>query len=301
MRFRTVSRSRPCKICNKPDWCALSFNGQVSMCRRIEGGVRKIDKSGCDFWLHGMPEKKIRERGIKLKNVNEDKKINPPVVLDEIYNVMLDSLSLSKLHRENLLNKRKIPESHILKNKYRSLTNADRKDTAERLLNQFGSEICSKTPGLYQLESGEWRIAGCEGLLIPVRDKEGLIIGLKIRSSRLGKYIWLSSKSKGGVSPGCPIHFPIFNYSKIDEIRITEGELKADIATIYTDIPTISIPGVSSWRKVIPVLQKIKPKLVRIAFDADYDEKRLVAASLVKMISYLKKSGHDFKVEVWNE
>lgn len=301
MRFRPVTRSKPCKICGKPDWCSLSFNEKVSLCRRVEGGISKVDKSGCDFWLHGLPEKKsIKNRDISIKS-EPVVKINPPQVLNEVYNYMLDILPLLEVHRDNLELKRKIPEINVFRNRYRSLIDSYRKYVAEKLLTRFGSEICSRTPGLYQLESGEWSIAGSTGLLIPVRNQYGLIIGLKIRSFSLGKYTWLSSKSKGGCSPGCQVHHPIWDYSNVKELRITEGELKADIATIFTDTPTLSIPGVGTWKKVIPIIQNLKPDLVKIAFDSDYDEKRLVASSLVRMIKYFKKSGVNFKVEVWNK
>ena len=40
-----------------------------------------------------------------------------------------------------------------------------------------------------------------------------------------------------------------------DTIRLTEGELKADVATVLSGILTVSIPGVAMWRKALPVLQ----------------------------------------------
>ena len=40
-------------------------------------------------------------------------------------------------------------------------------------------------------------------------------------------------------------------------MRITEGELKADIAYVASGVPTISFPGVDSWRVVVPVLREL--------------------------------------------
>jgi hypothetical protein len=45
----------------------------------------------------------------------------------------------------------------------------------------------------------------------------------------------------------------------LEVIRMTEGELKADVATVLTGILTLSIPGVSAWRAVIRVLEQLQP------------------------------------------
>lgn len=51
--FREVSKKWPCEICGKDSWCSRSDDGRVVICRRIsEGGIRKIDKNGNDFYIH---------------------------------------------------------------------------------------------------------------------------------------------------------------------------------------------------------------------------------------------------------
>src|SRR5262249_40985962 len=49
-------------------------------------------------------------------------------------------------------------------------------------------------------------------------------------------------------------------------VRLTEGEIKADVATSLSGMLTVSAPGVSNWRGCLPALQELKPKTVRGAF-----------------------------------
>ena len=55
------------------------------------------------------------------------------------------------------------------------------------------------SPGFYT-RYGQWTLAGPNGFLIPVRDKDGLIQGLKIRLDEADapnrKYRWLSSRGR---------------------------------------------------------------------------------------------------------
>jgi len=46
-----VSRSNPCRLCGKPDWCSRSKDGLTEICRRpgIEGGEVRVDASGVDY------------------------------------------------------------------------------------------------------------------------------------------------------------------------------------------------------------------------------------------------------------
>jgi hypothetical protein len=34
--WQRVSRGSPCPICRRPDWCAVSANGTVVLCQRVE-------------------------------------------------------------------------------------------------------------------------------------------------------------------------------------------------------------------------------------------------------------------------
>jgi integrase len=48
-------------------------------------------------------------------------------------------------------------------------------------------------------------------------------------------------------------------------VRVTEGALKADIATDRSGVLTIGLPGVSVWRQAAKVLRELGAKVVRVA------------------------------------
>src|SRR5690606_7207282 len=91
-------------------------------------------------------------------------------------------------------------------------------------------------PGFRRTPAGP-RLTHNEGLLIPVRDLDGSIQGLQIRLvyTQGGKYRWLSSQE---CSSGTPAHCPLVRSAghandppSWPVVRITEGPLKADVAT----------------------------------------------------------------------
>ncbi|MBA4184532.1 MAG: hypothetical protein H0X49_11055, partial [Acidobacteria bacterium] len=43
-RYKRVSRSRPCLICGKPDWCSRAVDESVSFCARITDGADRLSK-----------------------------------------------------------------------------------------------------------------------------------------------------------------------------------------------------------------------------------------------------------------
>ena len=51
--MKRVSRSAPCPVCGKPDWCTLSEDGEVAYCMRIQSGM--ACKNGA--WMHFLKER----------------------------------------------------------------------------------------------------------------------------------------------------------------------------------------------------------------------------------------------------
>ena len=139
-------------------------------------------------------------------------------------------------------------------------------------------------------------------MLIPVRNLDGHIVALKVRADDPGdgpKYTSISSAKHGGPSPGAQVHMSLCSGQHGNTVRLTEGELKSDIATILSGILTISIPGVALWRKALPVLQALGIQRVLLAFDADWRMNRHVAQALGQAVSALVEAGYTVTVESW--
>jgi len=151
-------------------------------------------------------------------------------------------------------------------------------------------------------DRGPYRtLAGPAGLLIPVRDPQGRIVALKIRRDEAGagnRYCYLSSKRYGGPGPGAPVHCPL-GVTAAETVRLTEGELKADIATVLSGVPTIAAPGVTQWRPAVAVLQQLGAKTVQLAYDTDAARQPQVAAALLACGRGLTAAGCVVTVERW--
>jgi hypothetical protein len=140
-------------------------------------------------------------------------------------------------------------------------------------------------------------------LLIPVRNLDGHIVALKVRADAPGegaKYTTISSAKHGGPSPGAQVHVPRHDGLRGETIRLTEGELKADVATVLSGVLTISVPGVAMWRKVLPVFEALQPQRVLVAFDADWRTNPHVAHALGQAAFALVKAGYAVQVEDWD-
>ena len=158
----------------------------------------------------------------------------------EVYTDMLSLLTLSAGHRENL-RERGLSDDRIDQNQYRSMpqTPEGRKLLAS-LLRSTGHDL-QGIPG-FRTSYGEWTLSGPNGFLIPVRDKDGLIQGMKIRLDEGApgrKYRWLSSRNApNGTRSYSWTHVTGSTASK--RAYITEGPLKGDVAS-YLDNDTLFV------------------------------------------------------------
>jgi putative DNA primase/helicase len=160
-------------------------------------------------------------------------------------------------------------------------------------------------PGLVQETDADgnfyWTVCGKSGLLIPVRNELGQIVAVQVRPDQAangGKYRYLSSNGRGGPGPGAPVHVPVFEGDKAT-VRVTEGVLKADVATEKSGILTIGLPGVSAWPKAAPTLKALNATTAVLALDADAETNSLVASSLAHLARDLKQQGFAVELERW--
>lgn len=246
--------------------------------------------------------------------------------LNEVYSLLLNSLALTSDHNENLLD-RGLSQDEIKTGLYRSWP-MSRKGIAAKMEKAF--EDLSGVPGFYKNEKGAWAISGAVGVAIPVRDVDGLIVAIKIRPDKpidpANKYTHFSSNPKpakdgsvkypSGTATKISVHFPLGERRGLKRIRVTEGELKADIATNLSGIYTISMPGVGLWRVAMEAIQGLDEKpIVHLAYDSDKDREHhpeygsgeqgvsgtnySVAGSLIEFHTQLELSGYKVVVETW--
>ena len=127
--------------------------------------------------------------------------------------------------------------------------------------------VPEEVPGFYRV-GDTWLTRGPPGLLIPVRNREGQIVGCQVRPDNAEpgkKYLWLSSSGKpGGASSGAPCHYAKANGT---QLWITEGPLKADLVASRLGQPCLGIAGVSNWHSAMPLLGDVQE--VILAFDQD--------------------------------
>ena len=305
-QWQKVTRKEPCPICGKPDWCSKSADGVWAVCRRLETdtGSHKTDAEGWDYWVYRLTDRPKAASPPPLHRVTEPPRAEPDE-LDTVYGKLLDRLSLEVQHRQQLLD-RGLTDEAIERGRYRSLPAGSRDKLADELVRVFGVATCLKVPGLYVKRQGDreyWSLAGDVGLAIPVRDVEGRTVALKIRLDHweqgAPKYRYVSSKGHDGPGPGAPCHVPQSTLSST-RVRLTEGELKADVATLKSDLPTISLAGVSAWRSVLDVLKGLRVETVVLAFDADCMANRHVAQAVKMAAAGIRRSGRVVELETWD-
>ena len=189
----------------------------------------------------------------------------------EAYTAMLEHLTLLPRHRENLL-ERGLSEERIQANQYRSMpeTDAGRRLLAA-LLRSSGHELLG-LPG-FRTYYGDWTITGPKGFLIPVRSKDGLIQGMKIRLDDADKpsrkYRWLSSRDRpNGTRSYSWIHVTGDTTQK--RAFLTEGPLKGDVASYLAhDTLFVCVGGVNAIRGLKGTLKDLGVTQVVEAMDMD--------------------------------
>jgi hypothetical protein len=234
----------------------------------------------------------------------------------QVYARLLEGLRAAGLHpdhRADLL-RRGLTDQAIDRNGYASLTEAAA-EIATRLRNELGERLFT-VPGFTFVPGWGQRatlaVKELRGLLIPIRDHKGRIQALQIRTGEDGrKYIWLSGPQ---ARSGSPAHVPLGGkfpdlriYREQDLVgwkspRITEGGLKADVATaLDRTTVTVGFASVTTWAAVLPVLQEMRAQTVRVAIDSDWRVKPPVAAQRQRLAADLHEAGFKVVLEDWPE
>jgi hypothetical protein len=308
LTWKEVSSSRPCPKCSHASWCSVDEGSDWCCCRRYNDGTakEKTDTAGNPFYLYRLTPRPAVERWAEPRYSLADGKGEraDPDILNKVYYRYLGQLQLSAQHVKDL-NARGLKDG-LLAAGYRTLGQGRRK-AAYGLVQGGLEELLPRVPGFFVQEregggSRCWSVSGAGGLLIPIRNTQGQIVALITRADSDtpgGKYRFVSSKKRGGPGPGSPVHVSLFKGDRTT-VRVTEGVLKADVATRLSGILTIGLPGVGSWRKAARVLQELGAKVVRVAFDADRCTNHVVGESHLHLVRHLQARGLTVELEVWD-
>lgn len=247
-----------CNLCG-------AHGNSVSLYARLNGvsnkeAHRELAKEGKIYPMPKQPAPQNSER--------------QPVSLEQrhaAYSDMLEHLKLLDKHGENLL-ERGLSEERIRKNGYRSMPETERgRRLLADLLRSHGHELRG-LPG-FRTYYGEWTMSGPNGFLIPVRNKEGLIQGLKIRLDDEDdpdrKYRWLSSRNMpNGTRSYSWVHVTGDTTKK--RAFLTEGPLKGDVASyLANDELFICIGGVNALGGLADTIRDLGVREIVEAMDMD--------------------------------
>lgn len=295
-RWSSCTQRRRCPICGGSSWCSVRADGALVACRRNSTGRQREDRNGETFWLHRGDGAPIEECELPPEYTAHRASIE---TIDAAYRALLAQLSLTQAHRE-ALGRRGLDAAAIARGGYRSLAGSGR--TA------LGRSVAAITtlegvPG-FHVAGSSWVVGGASGLLVPLRNLAGQIVALKVRRDDANaepRYLYLSSTRHGGPSAVHALHVPVgVEPRSCALLRITEGELKADVATHLSGVPTLSVPGVGSWRLAIEAAKALEPQLVQIAFDTDWREKPPVARAALSLLDGMRAAGVTAELLDWN-
>ena len=223
--------------------------------------------------------------------------------VDEVYNALLDKFTIAHdKHYIDALVKRGLSLDQVTAEKYGRFP-LNHGTFAAQLAEKFTREKLLGVPGFFLKDGAELWIAGGTGLLIPIRDPAGKIVAILVRPDRpigKNKYYYLSSANKGGYGPGSRVHVPRGVVGPMKSLRVTEGGLKANIATALSGIPTIGIPGVDGWRKAVVIAKSFEVQDIHIAFDMDCVVNPKVGQALFDCFTGLAAEGFSVYFERWD-
>lgn len=219
-RLRSVSKTDPCPICGKPDYCFwkpreddpdlynLYCNRSSEAMRTIVTGIDGKEYLAIHQQSGGTIFEEVQQREERKKRkVNGEKKERTPIhhtviesisplpneKLDEIYRCMMEQLPLYKYHAKyllkegwsmNLIRKHGIcsfPAANLWSIP-KSLHNIpSRENLAETVMRKLSISSLTGVPGAYINKKGHWTFSGMSGIVFPVYDYDGRIHRIRIR------------------------------------------------------------------------------------------------------------------------
>lgn len=217
------------------------------------------------------------------------------------YSALLSKLSLANDHRQNLTN-RGLTEDDINRLGYKTTPLIGLQAMAKQL--RAEGHYLSGVPGFYKTETDSWTfVSEKRGILIPVRDPNGLIQGLQIRRDDVQrrKFRWVSSAEK---KDGCRAEgWTHFVGEMSSTVILTEGPMKADVINALSGLTVLAVPGVNTLTQLkiaLDVLKKRGLKKVMTAFDMDFSLNKNVQMGFNNLLSLLDDMDFKYGTYLWD-
>lgn len=301
-----VNRKNPCPICGQTDWCgyvqAIGYSQAIVICMRVQSAIQ----AGNGGWIHKLSED---DKPVYVPPEANDNPIADADKRNRVYRLLLSKLTLADRHVDHILD-RGVDEGFIQAKGFKTLPLDGRYQLSKEIRSALGDDALVGIPGFRQAEGKHgfyWTLGGRPGLLIPILDVERRVIGCQIRvddpPEGVKKYQTLSSGAQpGGTS--CGILFHVAIPSVVDdpeEVWITEGPIKAEIAAEFLNRKVVAVTGVANWRGICQVLQELGAKKVITAYDFDDKPKtvEIVRHHLKAMLADLKVAGFIVEKAWW--
>lgn len=324
-----------CPFCNskkKP----LNINTYKNVFR-----CNRCGESGSAISLHAklngisydVARESLKEEGYSsdlVFNETKETEVSPLDIRDAMYRSLLKQLTLSSKHYYDLM-ERGLSKEDIERFGYKTvpvvgLTTIGEKCYSDMIGDVFYNDSITahdvhntQTPGFYRRnETGEIvLVSKKDGYLIPVKTLEGKISAFQVRHNPLSeeaseaekdtyaKYTYLNSgfKSTGASVTGCEnIHYTGFENGIPKEVYLTEGCLKADVASTLSKKAFIAVMGVNNVSQLPEALHKLHTlgvKKINLCFDMDYQDKEQVKKALKKVQEMILDEGLKCKVCKW--
>ncbi len=305
-----ASSRHPCPVCASDSWCQIARDGATVLCKRVESPHARVNRGGVLFFIHHLGGALAAPPRPAEAPPAPSAERAPARVLDDAHRALLAALTLDACDRD-ALRARGLDAATIAAAGYRTLRVEGRAALARAVLDDVGATYIAAIPGIVRRTEGErswWSLSGAAGLLVPVRDPEGYVVALKVRRRDPddgARYLFLSSHRHGGLRAAFSLHVPVAARALWEqgtrELVITEGELKADVATALLSRPVVSVPGVGAWAHALPLVDAWQPAHVAVAFDADARTNHTVAQAQRDLVAALRQRGFSTALWTWDQ
>ena len=218
-----------------------------------------------------------------------------------IYQEILDGLPVSPRLISNM-KARGVSEEDCKRLGYRYYHPVVNAKLLAPLADKYGERLLL-VPGITRNHHGYSLNVYGESILFPVRNTAGIISSLKARLfvpfSNGSRFIALANYRLP--RPSTRTHYPLAVPESLDIIRVTEGEMKADIATLLSGIYTIGTNGISCLDEPLDYLAECHPKArILLAPDAADFSKQSFISQVMGHLEWYNEADLDVALEIWD-